>query len=129
MPELRLVNHAETAVDSPSLLHAAREAADRHRLLGRAFRLADGATLLVNTTSLGMKGSRSTSISKLPRSAVVYDIVYVPLGKRSLLARARAATLRRRVRHVAAPGRPGFRAWFGGRSRSAPSAMVAAILA
>jgi shikimate dehydrogenase len=74
------------------------------------------AALLVNTTSLGMQGQPplEMDLSPLAPSAVVADIVYVPLETR-LLAAARARGL------VAVDGlgmllhqaRPGFEAWFG----------------
>lgn len=56
----------------------------------REKRLAD-ASLLVNTTSLGMQGKPplELSLEALPASAVVYDIVYAPL-ETQLLADANA---------------------------------------
>ena len=53
--------------------------------------MLDGATLLVNTTSLGMKGQPplDLDLARLPKTAVVDDIVYVPL-ETPLLAAARA---------------------------------------
>jgi shikimate dehydrogenase len=76
----------------------------------------DGAGLLVNTTSLGMAGEPDLDIdlAALPQSAIVVDIVYVPL-ETSLLAAAR----RRGHRTIDGlgmllhQGRPGFEAWFG----------------
>ena len=91
------------------------------RDLGGPIHVADrppleGAALLVNTTSLGMQGQPGLEVdlAPLPASAVVADIVYVPLETR-LLAAARARGL------VAVDGlgmllhqaRPGFEAWFG----------------
>lgn len=77
--------------------------------------LADAA-LLVNGTSLGMKGEPPLEIdlAPLPREAVVQDMVYVPL-ETPLLAAARARGLRAvdglgMLLHQA---RPGFEAWFG----------------
>jgi len=76
----------------------------------------EDAALLVNNTSLGMQGQPGLEVdlAPLPASAVVADIVYVPLETR-LLAAARARGL------VAVDGlgmllhqaRPGFEAWFG----------------
>jgi shikimate dehydrogenase len=75
-----------------------------------------GAHLLANTTSLGMEGQPPLTIAldALPTSAIVTDIVYVPL-ETELLAAARA-----RGNHVVDglgmllhQGRPGFAAWFG----------------
>jgi shikimate dehydrogenase len=72
--------------------------------------------LLVNTTSLGMQGQPPLEIdlAPLPGSAVVSDIVYVPM-ETPLLAAARARGLRAvdglgMLLHQA---RPGFEAWFG----------------
>jgi shikimate dehydrogenase len=74
------------------------------------------AGLLVNTTSLGMVGEPPLIIdlARLPLSAPVVDIVYVPL-ETSLLTAAR------KLGHAVVDGlgmllhqgRPGFEAWFG----------------
>lgn len=72
--------------------------------------------LLVNTTSLGMKGQPPLEIdlSGLPQGAIVADIVYVPL-ETPLLAQARAKGYRTldglgMLLHQAVPG---FARWFG----------------
>lgn len=74
------------------------------------------ASLLVNGTSLGMVGEPPLEIdlAPLPATAVVADMVYVPL-ETPLLAAARARGLRGvdglgMLLHQA---RPGFREWFG----------------
>ena len=76
----------------------------------------EGAALLVNTTSLGMRGQPPLAIdlAPLPASAVVSDIVYVPL-ETPLLEAARARGLRTvsgigMLLHQAVPG---FARWFG----------------
>ncbi len=58
-------------------------------------RLLTGAGLLVNTTSLGMRGQPQLEIDlrPMPRNAVVADLVYVPL-ETPLLAAAKARGLR-----------------------------------
>lgn len=78
--------------------------------------LLEGVDLLVNTTSLGMVGQKKLEIdlTALPPSAVVCDIVYVPL-ETELLFRARERGLRGvsgvgMLLHQAVPG---FRRWFG----------------
>lgn len=83
----------------------------------------DGADLLVNTTTLGMAGQPTLDVDlgPLPRSAVVADIVYVPLST-PLLTSARARGLRTvdglgMLLHQAVPG---FEAWFGIRPRVTP---------
>jgi shikimate dehydrogenase len=72
--------------------------------------------LLVNTTSLGMQGmpKLDLSLQNLPRAAVVYDIVYVPL-ETDLLTRAKQLGNRTvdglgMLLHQA---RPAFEKWFG----------------
>lgn len=77
-----------------------------------------GAGLLVNTTSLGMKGQPPLQIdlSALPADAVVADLVYVPL-ETELLAAAKARGLRTAdglgmLLHQAVRG---FDLWFGAR--------------
>jgi shikimate dehydrogenase len=77
--------------------------------------LADYA-LLVNTTSLGMRGQQALALdlSQAPRGLVVADIVYVPLAT-PLLADAAARGLRTvgglgMLLHQAVPG---FARWFG----------------
>lgn len=75
-----------------------------------------GANLLVNTTTLGMKGESELAIdlSPLSRDALVTDIVYTPL-ETGLLRLAREAGLQvvdglGMLLHQAVPG---FEAWFG----------------
>lgn len=82
------------------------------------------ADILVNTTSLGMKGQPPLDIdlSRLPDHAVVDDIVYVPLDTHLLIC-ARARGLRAvgglgMLLHQAAPG---FERWFGVRPRVSPA--------
>ena len=75
-----------------------------------------GATLLVNTTSLGMKGQPplELDLARLPGGAVVDDIVSVPLETPLLAtARARGNTCIDGLGMLLHQGRMGFRAWFG----------------
>ncbi len=81
------------------------------------------AQLLVNTTSLGMKGQPALEIDVglLPAEAVVADLVYVPL-ETALLAAARSRGLRvadglGMLLHQAVRG---FELWFGRRPRVTP---------
>ena len=78
--------------------------------------LAPAAGLVVNTTSVGMHGTRfdDLDLARLPASAIVNDLVYVPLVTQ-LLADARTQSLRTvdglgMLLHQAVPG---FEAWFG----------------
>ena len=81
------------------------------------------ARLLVNTTSLGMKGQPALEIDVglLPEQAVVADLVYVPLDT-PLLTAARARGLRTAdglgmLLHQAVRG---FELWFGRRPEVTP---------
>ena len=108
-----------------------------NRTVGRAVELADSfgggvsahphaaaaellgdASLLINTTSLGMSGDAQLPVSpeNLPGDAIVTDIVYVPL-ETPLLAAARLRGLKTvdglgMLLHQAVPG---FERWFGKR--------------
>lgn len=84
--------------------------------MGDFAELAPHAGLVVNTTSIGMHGSRFEllDLALLPRTALVTDIVYVPLVT-PLLADAAALGLPTvdglgMLLHQAVPG---FEAWFG----------------
>jgi len=81
-------------------------------------RLLQGAKLLINATSLGMKGQPplEVDVDRLAPDAVVSDIVYVPLNT-PLLAAAQARGLRTAngldmLLHQAVRG---FELWFGKR--------------
>ena len=78
--------------------------------------LAPRTGIVINTSSIGMHGSRFDwlDLGLLPRKTLVTDIVYVPL-ETPLLAEARARGLRTvdglgMLLHQAVPG---FEAWFG----------------
>lgn len=86
-------------------------------------RLAPSTQFVVNTTTIGMHGTRfdHLPLELLPKSAFVTDIVYVPLVT-PLLADARALGLRTvdglgMLLHQAVPG---FEAWFGVRPEVTP---------
>jgi shikimate dehydrogenase len=113
VPELRLVNR--------TLARAEQLAADiggpiKPCSWERSATALKGAALLVNSTTLGMKGQPplDVDLGPLPQSAIVYDIVYVPL-----LTPLLAAARRRNLKTVDGLGmllhqaRPGFAAWFG----------------
>jgi shikimate dehydrogenase len=86
--------------------------------------VASGASLVVNTTSIGMHGSRfdGFDLGVLAPDTLVTDIVYAPLIT-PLLADARARGLRTvdglgMLLHQAVPG---FEAWFGVRPSVTPA--------
>jgi shikimate dehydrogenase len=78
--------------------------------------LLSRAAVLVNTTTQGMKGNPplELDLSALPVSAVVTDIVYVPL-QTDLLTRAaaRGNPVVDGLGMLLHQARPGFEAWFG----------------
>ena len=72
--------------------------------------------LLVNTTSLGMVGEPGLDLdlSALPETAVIVDIVYVPLETKLLAdGRKRGNWVVDGLGMLLHQGRPGFEAWFG----------------
>lgn len=118
LPELRIVNRS-----------TGRAGALR-ALLGPRVRLFDwsqlpaacaGAGLLVNTTSLGMRGQPPMDpalppalLDHTPDTVLVVDIVYTPLRTALLQeALARGRTAIDGLGMLLHQGRPGFRAWFG----------------
>ena len=114
VPEIRIVNRtpsrAEALAGGLELEHA------RIFAIAETGAALEGAALLVNTTTLGMKGENDVELdlSPLPEPALVTDIVYTPL-ETGLLRRAREAG------HEVVDGLgmllhqavPGFEAWFG----------------
>lgn len=109
---IRLINRSRARAEDLAAQFGGIDVVDWDR---RAGALQD-ADILVNTTSLGMNGQPPLDIdvSALPASAVVDDIVYVPL-ETPLLARAKARGLRTvgglgMLLHQAVPG---FERWFG----------------
>ena len=122
-------------------VHVVNRNADRPRQLAARFgeqvksarwpdlpSLLIGASLLVNTTTLGMDGQPALKIdlSPLPDSAVVNDIVYVP-AETDLLAAAKARHLRTAgglgmLLHQAVEG---FAHWFGQRPSVTPALRAA----
>ena len=115
VPELRLINR--NTVRAEQLATA----------LGGPIRIGDwehraaaleGAALLVNTTSLGMKGQPplELDLAALPVQAVVNDIVYVPLETPLLAAaRQRGNPVVDGLGMLLWQAVPGFEAWFGHR--------------
>ena len=76
----------------------------------------DGASLLVNTTNQGMVGEPplDLSLDRLPKSALVCDIVYVPLETPLLrAARQRGNPAVNGLGMLLHQARPAFKAWFG----------------
>jgi shikimate dehydrogenase len=113
VPEVRLLNRTpERARALADELGGSVHAAD---WAARAAAL-DGAALLVNTTSLGMRGQPPLvlTLDALPRTALVTDVVYTPLITPLLaIAQARGNPVVDGLGMLLHQARPGFRAWFG----------------
>ena len=76
----------------------------------------ENAEILINTTSLGMVGQPDLSISlaKLPISATVCDLVYVPIATPLLIqAQKRGNKIVDGLGMLLHQARPGFERWFG----------------
>jgi shikimate dehydrogenase len=76
----------------------------------------DGATMLVNTTSQGMIGQPplDLSLDRLPRAALVNDIVYIPKETPLLAAaRQRGNRIVTGLGMLLHQGVPAWKAWFG----------------
>lgn len=112
-PEIRLANRTRARADEVAAdLGGPVRAIDWED----AAAALDDAALLVNTTTLGMTGQPplDLDLDRLPKDAVVNDIVYVPL-KTDLLARAEAHGNRTvdGLEMLLHQARPGFERWFG----------------
>lgn len=112
-PEIRLVNRT---AERTARLAAALGGPLRAFGWGEAARSLEGAALLVNTTTLGMKGQPplDLDLAALPTEAAVNDIVYVPLETPLLrAARARGNPAVDGLGMLLHQARAGFKAWFG----------------
>jgi shikimate dehydrogenase len=121
VPEILLANRTQKRGEE---LAEALEAALGGDLAGRVKVIAwhrreaalEGAGLLVNSTQLGQAGQPplDMNLDALPRSAVVYDIVYVPLETALLAAaKVRGNMVVDGLGMLLHQARPGFTAWFG----------------
>ena len=126
--EVRLVNRTRNRAEA--VADALSEAGLRISTYswGEASALLEGAGLLVNTTSLGMAGEPplELDLARLPRSAPVVDIVYVPLETGLLaMARRQGHPVVDGLGMLLHQGRPGFEAWFGAKVRVSRELRVA----
>ena len=111
-PEIRLANR--TASRAARLVEGLGPPLRLVEWQARADAL-DGAALLVNGTVLGMAGQPplELDLARLPRHAVVNDIVYVPIETALLAAaRARGNPVVDGLGMLLHQARPGFSAWF-----------------
>ncbi|HET6157616.1 MAG TPA: shikimate dehydrogenase [Dongiaceae bacterium] len=113
VPEVRLVNR--TTRRAEEIAQAVGGSVKVLSWEARADALKDAA-LLVNSTTLGMagQGPLDLDLRHLPTSALVYDIVYVPLITDLLkAAQQRGNPTVDGIGMLLHQGRPGFKAWFG----------------
>ena len=121
--EIRIVNRSRGRADQ---LAAALSAHVKPRLVvfDDWSKAAQGAALVVHSTSAGMKGAPSLDIAfdALPKDAVICDIVYNPL-ETPLLKRARAAGHKTidGLGMLMHQGVPAFEAFFGVTPKVTPS--------
>ena len=111
--EIRLLNRspgaAQALADEFGPPVTALPWASRHDAL-------DGAALLVNTTSQGMHGNPALDLdlTALPTTALVSDVIYVPLDTPLLkAAKARGNPTVDGLGMLLNQARPAFKAWFG----------------
>lgn len=113
VPELRVVNR--TVARAEQLAADIGGPIKPWRLPEAPAALKD-ATLLINSTMLGMKGQSAleVDVAALPPTAIVCDIVYIPLETPLLAAaRQRGLTVVDGLGMLLHQARPGFAAWFG----------------
>jgi shikimate dehydrogenase len=111
--DIRVANRSRERANELRAVFGPKVSAHELKALGE---LAQDVGLVVNTTSLGVKGEGAIALdmTRLPANALVTDIVYIPLETPFLKA-ARLAGLRTvdglgMLLHQA---RPGFEKWFG----------------
>ena len=129
VPEICVVNRTTDRAEA-----LARDLGDRMTAAPWTARTAclKTANLLVNTTTLGMKGQAPLDIDlqNLPPTATVNDIVYVPLETPLLAAaRARGPVVVDGLGMLLYQAQPGFEGWFGTRPEVTPALREAVLAA
>jgi shikimate dehydrogenase len=112
-PEIRLVNRTRARAEAIRAEFGARIVVHDWN---HAPATLEGASTVVNTTSLGMEGKPplSLSLAALSPSAVVTDLVYTPVRTAFLdAAAARGATAVDGLGMLLHQAAPGFERWFG----------------
>lgn len=112
-PEVRIVNRTQARAEALAEMDAGRITTRPWEARSEAL---DEATLLVNTTSLGMAGQPALDLdlAALPPRALVTDIVYAPLETPLLAAAGRRGNpVVDGLGMLLHQARPGFKAWFG----------------
>ncbi len=113
VPEIRIINRT---VGRAHNLVECLDGKARTFAWSDAGRAMQDAALLANATSLGLSGQPALDLplTPLPKSAIVYDIVYAPLETELLVrARTRGNPVVDGLGMLLHQARPGFKAWFG----------------
>ena len=113
VPEIRLINRSPARAQALAAEFGGPVRAVPWEARAQAL---EGAAILVNTTSQGMVGEAplDLALDGLPVSALVVDIVYVPLETPLLAgARARGHRVVDGLGMLLHQARPAFEAWFG----------------
>lgn len=121
VPEIRVVNRTRARAEALAAAFGAPVTPLPWEKIKEAL---TGAALLVNTTTLGMKGQPPLEIdlAPLPPAAVVNDIVYTPLETPLLAAaRARKNAVVDGLGMLLYQAQPGFAGWFGVRPEVTPA--------
>lgn len=121
VPEIRLVNRTGArAEELIATLGGSRSEPGARRLVQKSWEDREAAlrdaSLIVNTTNLGMSGQMPLplTLDNAPAHALVYDIVYVPLETPLLqAARARGLATLDGLGMLLHQARAGFSRWFG----------------
>jgi shikimate dehydrogenase len=115
VPEIRLANRTRARADA---LRSDFGAKVHVQEWVQADAMIDGATTVVNTTSLGMTGKPDLvlPLGSLSPQALVTDLVYTPLKTQFLIeAEERGATVVDGLGMLLHQAAPGFERWFGQR--------------
>lgn len=113
VPEIRIANRSRTRAEALRSDFGAKLVV--HDWV-QAANMLEGATTVINTTSLGMVGKPEfrVPLDALEPGAVVNDLVYTPLKTQFLLeAEARGATIVDGLGMLLHQAAPGFERWFG----------------
>lgn len=113
VPEIRILNRTEERAEA---LAGAFAGASKAVAWDKRGDVLTDANLVVNTTTLGMKGQPplELDLARLPARATVNDIVYVPLETELLYAaRARGNAVIDGLGMLLYQAQAGFEGWFG----------------
>lgn len=111
-PEILVLNRTRANAEKMAFGHTAVKVHD----WSERNAVISNANILINATSLGMKGQEPLEIDlkKLPRKALVHDIVYAPLETDLLKqARSRGNPVVTGIGMLLHQARPSFKAWYG----------------